>query len=81
MQTASLKKTVIEIIEAADEALLLQIINLTIEYECEQGPDEFTETEIKWLEDQSEQRRNGTIQTSSWPDVRARIIAGRKAKG
>jgi hypothetical protein len=38
-----------------------------------------SEKDIKWLEEQSEQRRRGLVELSSWQDIKAGIIAKRKA--
>lgn len=79
MEHALLKEKALLIVELADDNLLERIVGLVEEYEEDQDTGSLSEKDIKWLEDQSEQRRNGLLELSSWADVRAKILANSKA--
>ena len=79
MEHALLKEKARLIVEHADDILLERIVGLVEENEENQDTGRLSEKDIKWLEDQSEQRRNGLLELSSWTDVRAKILANSKA--
>jgi len=79
MQTVSLREKVVEIIENADEPLLLQIINLATEYERQEmsGEDELNLLELKRI---TQLRKKGGSKSYSWPEAKAIIISRRKLR-
>ncbi len=79
MEHALLKEKARLIVEHADDILLKRIVGLVAENEEDWDTGSLCEKDIKWLEDQSEQRRNGLIELYSWQDISAGLIAKRKA--